>query len=166
MHVDSVVPWDTALARFRVGLAEPAGLSGGASSRDALVHAFVDGLERVDTNTLAHLTVNRAEFAYLYYPTVPEAHPPYDLSPSVMWFMLQGASRTGLRRVLEERRGAGEYLGYTCPEAPSRHGGNAVWGPCLVRWLQAPGDTVVERLFGPIVEREGVYKFLSFANKL
>jgi hypothetical protein len=32
--------------------------------------------------------------------------------------------------------------------------------------VQAPGDTLEERLFGPIVEREGVFKFLSFANKL
>jgi hypothetical protein len=32
--------------------------------------------------------------------------------------------------------------------------------------MQAPGDTVDERLFGPIVERHGRFKFVSFANKL
>lgn len=43
---------------------------------------------------------------------------------------------------------------------------NTVFGPCLIRRVQAPGDTVSERLFRPIIEREGRYKFVSLANKL
>jgi hypothetical protein len=32
--------------------------------------------------------------------------------------------------------------------------------------VQAPGDTVEERLFGLILEREGRFKFVSLANQL
>jgi hypothetical protein len=35
-----------------------------------------------------------------------------------------------------------------------------------VRRVQAPGDTVRERLFGPILERGGRFKFVSYANRL
>jgi hypothetical protein len=36
-----------------------------------------------------------------------------------------------------------------------------------VRWRQeARADTMSARLFGPILERGGRYKFLSYANKL
>ena len=165
-YVDSVVAWDVALARFREGLTEPTGLSGGAASRDALIRAFVTGLERADTAGLAGLMLDRAEFAYFYYPTVPEAHPPYDLSPSLMWFMIQAASRKGLLRALGDLGGASlGFAGYACEGTVSRQGDNAVWGSCLLHRVQAPGDTVTERLFGPIVERDGRYKFVSLANK-
>jgi hypothetical protein len=36
----------------------------------------------------------------------------------------------------------------------------------VVRRLPSPGDSVSERLFGPIVERGGRFKFVSYANKL
>jgi hypothetical protein len=32
--------------------------------------------------------------------------------------------------------------------------------------VTATGDTIGERLFGLVVERGGVYKFVSYANKL
>ena len=166
-YVDSVVPREVSLARFREGLAHPARLEGGAKSRDELVRRYVDALERQDTTALLGLTITRAEFAYLFYPTGPEASLPYDLEPGLYWFMLQENGRKGLLRALEDRGGRSlAYLGYRCDGTPSRQGGNTVWGPCLVRRWQAPGDTVEERLFGPILEREGTFKFLSLANKL
>lgn len=165
IHVDSVVPRAVALARFREGLINPGRLDGGAKRRGGLVRRFVDALERGDTMALVEMAITRAEFAYLYYPAAPEASPPYDLDPGLSWFMLRQNSRKGLLRALEERgaRSLG-YLGHRCDGSPSRHGDNAVWGPCVVRRLQATGDTVEERLFGPILERDGVFKFLSYAN--
>jgi hypothetical protein len=161
------VPREVSLARFREGLTAPGRLKGGATSRDDLVRRSIEALERRDTMALVGMTITRAEFAYLYYPTSPEALPPYDLDPGLSWFMLQENGRKGLLRALADRGGRPlGYLGYRCDGTPSQHGGNAVWGPCLVRRVQAPGDTLEERLFGPIVEREGVFKFLSFANKL
>jgi hypothetical protein len=166
-HVDSLLPRDEELRRFRLDLSEPLALSGGARSRDALVQAYVRALEASDTATLAALTITRAEFAYLYYPTTPQARPPYDLSPGLLWFMLQQGSHSGLVHALEERGGRSlGFLGVRCDSTPSREGLNTVWGPCLIRRLQAEGDTVEERLFGLIVGRAGRYKLLSLANKL
>jgi hypothetical protein len=165
--VDSVVAIDTALARFREGLTAPAGLDSGAPSLDALITTFMTRLERRDTAGLARLALTRAEFAYLYYPFVPEARPPYELSPGLLWFMIEGNSARGLRAALSER---GEpplpYVGHRCPGTPRRDRDNTVWPLCVVRLVLEPGDTVDQRLFGPIVERDGVFKFVSFTNKL
>jgi len=165
-RVDSAVSRETELARFRDGLGEPAALAGGAASRDALVRAFVRALESRDTSALAALLLTRAEFAYLYYPTNPEAQPPYNLSPGLMWFMLEGRSRRGLTQALEQRSGQPlRYAGYSCA-ASQRQGENTVWTGCTVRRHQAGAAVIDEMLFGPIIERGGQYKFVSYANKL
>jgi hypothetical protein len=165
--VDSVVPRTVALARFRLGLAEPRELFRGAPNREALVRAFINALERHDTGALGELIIDRAEFAYLYYPTAPEAHPPYDLSPALHWFLLSEESIKGLGRLLHDRGGRPlGYLNHTCDPRPSRQGENTVWGPCVIRRIEASGDTVTERLFGPVIERGGRHKFLSFGNQL
>ena len=165
--VDSVVPMDSALAGFRQGLAEPAALHSGAASLAELIAAFATRLEQSDTAGLAALALTRAEFAYLYYPNVPEARPPYELSPGLLWFMIEGNSARGLSAALAERGGRPlGYAGHRCLGKPRDDGENAVWPLCVVRRVQALGDTVEERLFGPIVERDGVFKFVTFANKL
>lgn len=165
--IDSVVPWDTALARFREGLDPVDTLRGGAPTRDALIQRFVAALETADTAALTAMALSRAEFAWLYYPTVPEAHPPYDLRPGLMWFMVEGNSSKGLRRALEEYGGTAlRVVGHRCEGEPRVFGENRVHPLCVLRRLQAPGDTLEERLFGPIVERDGRFKFVSLANKL
>ncbi len=165
--IDSAIPRDEELRRFRSGLIEPAELTVGAHSRDALVWSYVRALERGDTAALAALVITKAEFAYIYYPTNPQARPPYNLSPGLMWFMFQQSSQRGLMHALEERGGRSlGYLGYSCDHSPSREGANRVWGPCLIRRRRPGGDVVAERLFGLILERGGRYKFVSLANKL
>jgi hypothetical protein len=165
--IDSILPPDTALARFREGLTEPTALEGGVPGLTALTDSFVARVERADTAGLAALALTRAEFAYLYYPTVPESRPPYDLAPGLFWFMLEGNSDRGLATLLAERGGHPlGYHGVRCEGEPRRYGENTVWSLCLIRRAGAPGDTVAERLFGPIVERDGIFKFVSYANKL
>lgn len=166
--VDSVVPRDEALRRFRTGLGEPARLDGAAAtSRGALVGAFVRAVEAGDTAGARALTLSRAEFGWLYYPTTPQGLPPYELSPSLLWFLTQGGTDKGLRRLMDERGGRPlGFAGYRCDPRSSREGENTVWGPCVVRRVQAPGDTVEVRIFGLILERAGRFKFVSLANKL
>lgn len=165
--VDSALPRQQALRQFREGVPAPAALTGGARSRDALVRAFVRATEAGDTAALRALVLTRAEFAWLYYPTTPQGLPPYDLSPSLLWFLTEGASSQGLRRLLDERAGQSlGYVGHDCDPRPSREGENRVWGPCVVRRVRAPGDTVAERLFGQILERGGRFKLVSFANRI
>lgn len=165
-HVDSVIPREVEVTRFRAGLVEPAGFTGGAASRDALVRRFIGALERRDTAALADLLLTRAEFAYLYYPSHPEAHPPYDLSPGLMWFLLDGRSKQGMAHLLEDRGGRPlSFAGYSCA-ARSRQGDNVVWTGCVVRRRESGFEPVTELLFGPIVQRGGRFKFVSYTNKL
>lgn len=166
--VDSALPRDEALRRFRAGLAEPQQLDVAAPrSRDALVRAFVEAVEAGDSARVRALALTRAEFGWLYYPTTTQGLPPYDLSPSLLWFLTDGGTSKGVRRLFEDRKGRPlGYAGYRCDGASSHEGANTVWGPCVVRLVQAPDDTVEERLFGLILEREGRVKFVSLANKL
>jgi hypothetical protein len=165
--VDSVVPRDVALARFRTGLTEPESLSGTAPSRDALVRRFIGALETRDTLALRAMVLTRAEFAWILYPTDPQGLPPYDLSPSLYWFMLDTHGQQGMGRLWQERAGNPlHYAGYRCLGDGTIEGENRLFGPCLVRRVQAPGDTIEERLFGPIIERHGRFKFVSYSNKV
>ena len=165
--IDSVIPRAEALRRFQEGLQRPDSLSGGTGSREDLVFRFVAALEARDTTALNALSMTVEEFAYLYYPTNPQSLPPYDVSPGLLWFLIEGNSRKGLALALEERGGAPlGYVDHSCEGEPSHEGENTVWGPCVIRRVQAPGDTVSERLFGPIIERGGRYKFVNLANKL
>ena len=111
------------LAKFRTGLAQPTNLTGGAPSQDELVTRFVRALETRDTAALVRMHLNRAEFAWLFYPTNPQSQPPYSLSPDLMWFMQHGNSEKGIRRLLEERGGTPlRVLSYKCDPATSRQG--------------------------------------------
>lgn len=165
-HVDSVVPREVAIERFREGTQQVTSFTGGAKSRDALVKAWVMAIEAADTTALKQMLINRDEFAWLYYPTALQGLPPYDLSPSLLWFMTDGQTSKGLRRLLEERAGKPmHFVGYTCDPKSTVEGENTVWGPCELRQVRAPGDTVSERLFGLIVERGGEWKFLSYKGR-
>jgi hypothetical protein len=164
--VDSILPREEALARFRAGLPAVTALAGGASTRDALVQRFATALERADTAVLHGLLLSKAEFAWLYYPTNPQALPPYDLPPGLMWDLLSLGSGKGLRRALRDFGGRPlAYRGYQCDPEASRQGDNTVSGPCTV--TVASGDTTAAvRLFGLLVERAGRFKFVSYANQL
>lgn len=165
--VDSAIPRDEALRRFREGLAPIDSLEGGEPSRDALVRSFVNALETKDTAAFRRLVLTQREFAYVYYETNPQSLPPYDLSPSLLWFMLEGGSRGGLTKAMQNLGGTHlRYLRTSCDGAPSREGENVMYGPCAVVRQDERGDSLVERLFGPIIERRGRWKFVSYANKM
>lgn len=165
--VDSALPRDEALRRFKAGLPPVDSLEGGAASRGELVASFMEALARSDTAALTRLAVSRSEFAYLYYPSSPHGKPPYDLEPALMWFMLVQQRDRGLSRVLERYgRTPISLIGYDCDERASHEDENVVHGPCTVRWRGEGGDTLAVRLFSQILERGGRFKFLSYGNRL
>ena len=165
--VDSILPREEALRRFREGLPPAESLGGGAMSRDELVSAFMRALGAADTAAIADLAITRSEFAYLYYPTASQGLPPYDLEPGLLWFMLFEQSNQGIGRVLQLYGGTPVPLvDYDCGAGHRQEGKNVVYGPCVVRWRAKGGDTVSARLFNQIVERDGRFKILSYGNKL
>jgi hypothetical protein len=165
--VDSILPIAEELHRFRADLADTAReLAGGERSRDALVARFVRALETRDTASVRGMLLTASEFAWLYYPTSINARPPYELGPGLAWFQLQNGSSKGISR--SWRRFAGAPLGvvgYDCPVAPDVHGGNRIWTDCTLS-RRVGRETSSIRLFGAIVEREGRFKFLSYASDL
>jgi hypothetical protein len=158
-------PHADALARFRAGAAQPAELDG-AVSREALIEQLVTALERSDTASFFRLALNRAEFAYFYYPTAREALPPYDLDPDLMWFVLNGRSRNDGFTALREFGGRPlGYVSHRCGE-PRTEGRNTLWGYCRIERRLPTGQIEELALFGLIIERDGRFKFVSMANKL
>jgi hypothetical protein len=166
-HVDSIVPREVALTRFRKDVPDSLSeLESEFTTRDAVVAAFVKRLAARDTAGLRAMALSKAEFAWIYYPTNPIGLPPYDLSPGLMWFQFEGNSRKGLVHALEERGGRDlKVVGYRC-ESTTTEGDNRVHNRCALKKLQAPGDTVPEVLFGGIIERHGRFKLIGFTNKL
>lgn len=166
-RVDSAVPREVALVKFQQASQRATALEGGTASLDALVRAFLRAVEARDTVALRRLVLSRAEFAYLYYPTSAQGLPPYSLSPDLYWFMTVEQSNRGAHTLLTELGGKHlPYAGYRCGGDSTVEGENTLWGPCLIQTVQRGGDTLSQRLFGPIVARGGRYKFLSYSNKL
>ena len=165
--MDSILPREEAVRRFREGLSAVDSLRDGATSRDELVVEFVRAVAEADTAAIARLAVSRAEFAYLYYPTAVEGKPPYDVEPGLLWFMVYQRSNEGARKALTRYGGrAMTLVDYDCGAGQHREGENTVYGPCTVRWTRETGDTVSAGLFSKILERDGRFKVLSYANKL
>lgn len=163
--VDSALPREVELERFRTGLDTAKALVGGLASRDALVDAFVKNLAARDTLKLAQLGLTKSEFAWIYYPSSPIGKPPYDLAPALMYFQFDGNSRKGFVHLLEERGGKDlKIVGYDCATT-EKQDKNTVYSQCMFKRLQAPGDTLSELFFGGIIERDGKFKILNFANK-
>jgi hypothetical protein len=164
--VDSAIPIEVALERFRHGLTKPAGLTGGSKSREELVRGFVAALEASDTAALRGMVLRKDEFAWFYYPSSRLSRPPYELPPALLWFQMQGQSEKGASLLLSDRAGAAlGYVGHDCASQRSE-GENRLYGHCVLRRVTAAGDTLAERLFGLVLERGGAFKFVSYANKL
>ena len=163
--IDSVLPIDVVLDRFREDLPQPEGLRGGADDRDTLVHLIIDALRTSDTTAFARLAVSRAEWAWLYYPTNVLARPPYELPPALAWFQLQEGNRKGVLRALRELGGHTlDYRGYRCDAEPVREGENHLWTGCTVTLGRDGAEPVTLRLFSSILERDGRFAVLSYAN--
>jgi hypothetical protein len=164
--IDSLLPIEEHLRRFRTGLATTDSLSGGASSERALVEAFLTATSARDSLALGRLLLTRGEYAWLYYPAHAYSRPPYELDPGSFWTLIQGNSGKGFTRVLREY--GGRRLGYVthaCKPSDAVQAPVREWNQCEVG-LTVDGKETVKRIFGSIVEIGGHYKFVSYANDL
>lgn len=163
--VDSIMPVAEQLRRFRATITSPPERLGGKDSRAALIAAVMNALETRDTTALIDLTISRAEFAYLVYPESPFALEPMQQAPDLVWLRHIAASGTGLTRLLE--RLSGRPLGYKavdCPPTPIIEGKNRIWRNCVTRHEPPGGKAESLKLFAGVIEREGRFKILSYAN--
>lgn len=161
--VDSILPIAEEVRRFRAehGVTSGANLQGGKTSRDELVQAFIRALERRDATSLREMSIDAAEFIAFYYPASIYAQEPYRQSPAFVWFQFQQHSQQGITRVLNRFGGRPTgFDGYECGSGARIQGENRLWENCLVRWQHDPPT----RLFGSIIERGGLFKFVSYTN--
>ena len=165
--VDSALPPEETLRRFRVGLDPITRLDNGAlGSRHALIHRFARAVTARDTAALRAMSLSRAEFAYLYYPSTQFVRPPYLTAPDVLWMLMHARSESGMKRLVA-RVGGGDMriTRYDCEPAPRVEGDNRFFERCTIAYRREAADSVEHRrLFGSIVERGGRYKFVSYAN--
>jgi hypothetical protein len=166
--VDSILPVDEELRRFRAGLgAAPTALSGGARTRQALVDSFSVAVSHADSAALARLVLTRAEFAYLVYPGSAYTRPPYQQSPELVWMQLENAGAKGATRLIRRLGHRPLTLaGHRCTATPEASGATRLWRECVALVVQPDGSVRPERLFGVIVERDGRFKFASLANRM
>ncbi len=162
--VDSIFPPAEQLRRFRAGLPRPAGLEGGSATADALARRFLAAVEHSDTADLRAMALTRAEFAYLYYPGSASARAPGREDPRIVWFLIQQNSETGIERALRKLGGRRlELRAWRCPEATQSSALRVTEG-CTVTFTIDGGAPQTLRLFGSILEKDGQYKLLSYAN--
>jgi hypothetical protein len=167
--VDSIFPVDEELRRFRKSLGGDSALvfSGGSPSREALARRFVTALASSDTSEFRTMVVHGREFADLYYPVSPYSHAPYHQPPQLAWSLIQNPSTDGLTKLLRTMGGKPiTYVGLRCDPHVIREGRISRYAGCLLRITDARGDTTTRLMFGSIVELGGVYKFLSYTNRL
>lgn len=165
--VDSIFPIEEEIRRFESTLEgePPAALTGGTSSRDALVDRFVSALEAADTAAFREMLMTRAEFAYLYYPYTRFTAPPYELSPALLWFQMENGTSRGFHRMMQRMAGHPAHAaGYACPNPVLEEGPNRIWEDCVVQLRPPGGEGQDFRLFGSILEHGGVFKFVSYSN--
>ena len=125
---------------------------------------FARAVQASDTAAVREMVLGRAEYAYLYFPSLQRMNPGVNLQPEVMWLLHGQESLKGITRVMR-RLGAGQarFGAYACEEAPQVEGGNRYWHRCAVD-VTADGETARMQLFGSIVERGGRFKIVSYAN--
>lgn len=162
--VDSILPIAEQLRRFREGLPEVRVFADGAPTHEALVRAITDGVARADTAALRRLTVNRAEYAWLVYPTSVHARGPLQQAPQITWHMLVMRNRIGLSRLLARLGGqVGDIVSHRC-EAVTAGARMRDAVTCVARRRGDDGVFRDGRLLGALVERGGAWKVMSWEN--
>ena len=169
----SVAPPDTlhtaveSLRRFRAALSPVDSLSPAFATKEDLARAFITAVVANDIPRLAETVIDRAEFAWLYYPDNPISHPPYELPAGIAWFELEGNSLAGVRRALAAyARRKPSFRGLACAADPIVQGANRLWNGCTVVLTLEDGTTARVRMFGSILERGGRFKLVTAANDL
>jgi hypothetical protein len=163
--IDSLLPIEEEIRRFRLATPDSiTRLDGGARSREALVKAYAAAIEHADSGALNRLLLTQAEYAWLVYPESELTRPPYRQKPALAWFMMQNATDRGIGRVLSRHGGKPlGYAGFACESEAVVQGANRIWRQCRMRFTDN-GREVERKLFGGMLERDGTYKFLTYAT--
>ena len=165
--VDSILPVGESLRRFRADIPErPDTLRRASTSLDELVARWATAVSERDIEALNAMVIDRAEFAWLYYPDSPMSKPPYEMPPGLLWSQIMANSDEGAKQLLVRFGGRSlKVRGLSCQPKKSA-GRNWMHEQCDVR-ASVDGTSIGKlRLFGSVIERDGRFKFLGYANSL
>jgi len=167
VHIDSILPIEEEVRRFRATLDEhPDALGDAFDDAESLVRAFIDAIEREDP-AAESLRLTRAEFAYLYYPFTRYTARPYELAPGLLWFQFENYGGRGISRAMQRYGGSPiRYVGHRCDDDPTVEDDNRIHTGCVIDRIRDDGEREAIPMLGPILERDGRFKFLSFASGL
>jgi hypothetical protein len=166
--VDSILPTDEALRRFRAALGGDSvtRFAGGSRSRAALVEHFIDAVAHADTAELRRMAVTAREFADLYYLESPYSRPPYRQPPQLAWALIQRPSSAGLTRLIRESAGKRiHYVSHTCDGQLVHEGRTTRHPDCRVVTREGLETSPPRDMFGTILEFDGQFKFLSYTTR-
>ena len=160
--IDTILPIDEEIRRFREQVPDvPTRLAGGARSRDALVGKWVRSIETRDSVALGDMLMSAAEYITFFYPESQYTRRPYRQSPRVRWGLITNSSLQGASRVWTRHAGQSlGFRGYRCDPEPTTLGRNLIWTGCVVDRK----DSAPLELFGPIIERDGHFKFVTYGS--
>ncbi len=166
--IDSTFPMPEQMRRFRHDLPAVATLIDGAPSIDSLVTRFIGALARGDRTALGRLTLSRAEFAWLYYPALTEQEGTTVMPPTLRWDGIVRNSEKGIMRALSRIGGRSLTLrALQCPPQQVRTLGDLrLHDGCRVTVAPAGDSLFTGRLFGPVIEHRGRFKFVGYANDM
>ncbi len=164
--VDSILPMEALLARFRDSLPRVDSFTGGAPDRETLVRRYLAAVTARDSQAIRDMVVSRAEFGWLVFPDHIYRIAPYELDPAIFWLQLSAPSSSGIKEMLGRYGGVPltlDSLGCQQDTVQLFRGTMEMWGPCSVKY-HTPDTTLTRQLFGSIVKRDGQEKFLSYRN--
>lgn len=166
--VDSILPIAEQLDRFRKTVADkPDTLRHASNSIANLVTRWTLAIASSDTAALNAMLLDRAEFAWLYYPTSKMSLPPYEAPPQLLWGQMLATSEEGAQNILKLFSAESfKVLGVNCPNAPVVEGTNQLHEGCRLKLERGGSAPVEQSYFGTIIERDGRFKFVSYASRL
>ncbi|MEP6832428.1 MAG: hypothetical protein ABJB74_03500 [Gemmatimonas sp.] len=166
--VDSILPIPEQLARFRKTITDrPDTLRHASASIKGLVSRWTLAVASSDTAALNAMLLDRAEFAWLYYPDSKMSLPPYESPPQLLWGQMLATSEEGAKKILKLfSTSSFKVVGVNCPTPPVTEGANQLHEGCLVNLEKIGGTPAEGSYFGTIIERDGRFKFVSFANRI
>lgn len=164
--VDSILPVAEHLRRFQATVSPVDTLRSASNGIPQLVSRLAEALATRDTAALNAMTVDRSEFAYLYYPESAMSRPPYEAPPELLWGQILASSNAGAGRLLERFAGTAVAADSLVCDTHTRDGDNILHERCTVRFAAPGRRTMQGNLFGTIIERAGRFKFLSLANRI
>jgi hypothetical protein len=138
-------------------------LSGGYSSVEELAGSVIGAVERRDTAALQAAALNEQEFREHVWPELPAARPERNLPFSYVWGDLRQKSDAGLALTLA-RHGARRYTLVSLQNdgETTRYPSYEVRRETVLVVRDETGAVTDLRLFGSVIQKDGVWKVFSY----